>query len=89
MILHFVRTSSTAENWVLVAGRSPPPREGSGLSVLLQLVPLKTVFAITLVGDGSVVMAKRHGQVNYLDLDIMMSLQRVVSRTGATIRVLF
>jgi len=32
-------------------------------------------------------MAKRHGQVNYLDLD--MSLQRVVSRTGATIRVLF
>jgi hypothetical protein len=32
-------------------------------------------------------MAKRHGQVNYLDLD--MSLQCVRSRTGATIRVLF
>ena len=32
-------------------------------------------------------MAKHHGQVNYLDLD--MSLQRVVSWTGATIRVLF
>lgn len=35
----------------------------------------------------SLVMAKRHGQVNYLDLD--MSLQCVRSRTGATIRVLF
>ena len=40
--------------------------------------------------DPSVVMAKRHGQVNYLDLDnVDMSLQCVRSRTGATIRVLF
>jgi hypothetical protein len=35
----------------------------------------------------SLVTAKRHGQVNFLDLD--MSLQRVMARTGATIRVLF
>jgi len=35
----------------------------------------------------SLVTAKRHEQVNYLDLD--MSLQRVRTRTGATIRVLF
>ena len=34
----------------------------------------------------SLVTAKRHEQVNYLDLD--MSLQRVRTRTGATIRVL-
>jgi len=35
----------------------------------------------------SLVTAKRHERVNYLDLD--MSLQRVRTRTGATIRVLF
>ena len=35
----------------------------------------------------SMVTAKRHGQVNYLDLD--MSLQLVRAREGATIRVLF
>ena len=35
----------------------------------------------------SVVTAKRHEQVNYLDLD--MSLQLVLTRGGATIRVLF
>ena len=35
----------------------------------------------------SFAMAKRHSQVNFLDLG--MSLQSRMSRTGATIRVLF